>query len=323
MQTIFADEEASHATATAITRAETSPAANGNGHANRALIKTMVNSKVYQEYERAFTEMTGLPVTLTPVETWQLPHHGRRGENPFCDLLAKKSRSCSACLQMQEKLCSQASTGAQTVTCAVGLCDTAVPVRLGDQLLGFLHTGQVFRKPPTEAQFNRAARQTLEWGVEADRATLRRAYFGSKVMPSKQHQSVVKLLTIFSQHLAMLGNQIFMQQKNAEPPAITRAREYIHEHQSESLTLGQVAKSINTSTFYFCKLFKKVTGINFTEYVSRVRIERAKNLLLNPNLRVSEIAFEVGFESLTHFNRVFKKILGQSPTDYRSQLFAH
>ena len=85
----------------------------------------------------------------------------------------------------------------------------------------------------------------------------------------------------------------------------------------------QVAKAVNTSTFYFCKMLKKVTGINFTDYLSRVRIEKSKNLLLNPNLRVSEIAFEVGFQSLTHFNRVFKKILGQSPTEYRAQLLGH
>ena len=84
-----------------------------------------------------------------------------------------------------------------------------------------------------------------------------------------------------------------------------------------------VAQAVHTSAFYFCKLFKKVTGINFTDYLSRVRIEKAKNLLLNPNLRVSEIAFEVGFQSLTHFNRVFKKLLGQSPTEYRAQLLAH
>ena len=65
---------------------------------------------------------------------------------------------------------------------------------------------------------------------------------------------------------------------------------------------------------------EKATGLNFTDYVSRVRIEKAKNLLLNPHLRVSEIAYEVGFQSLTHFNRVFKKIIGQSPTNYRTQL---
>jgi AraC-like DNA-binding protein len=86
------------------------------------------------------------------------------------------------------------------------------------------------------------------------------------------------------------------------------------------MSLSQVAKAVNTSTFYFCKLFRKHTGINFTDYVSRVRIERAKNLLLNRNLRVSEIAFEVGFQSLTHFNRVFKRIVGQAPTQYRLHL---
>jgi AraC-like DNA-binding protein len=67
-------------------------------------------------------------------------------------------------------------------------------------------------------------------------------------------------------------------------------------------------------------MFKKATGLNFTDYVSRVRVEKAKNLLLNRNLRISEIAYEIGFQSLTHFNRVFKRIMGESPTEYRGQL---
>jgi AraC-like DNA-binding protein len=74
------------------------------------------------------------------------------------------------------------------------------------------------------------------------------------------------------------------------------------------------------SMFYFCKLFKRATGLNFTEYLSNVRIEKAKNLLMNRNLRVSEIAYEVGFQSLTHFNRVFKGSVRQSPSEYRDQL---
>ena len=77
------------------------------------------------------------------------------------------------------------------------------------------------------------------------------------------------------------------------------------------------------SSFYFCKMFKKIVGINFSIYVSRVRIEKAKNLLLNPNLRVSEITCGVGFQSLTHFNRMFVRIVGQSPGEYRIQLARH
>ncbi len=287
---------------------------------DRGLIETLSNSKVFKDYEQAFTEATGLPVALRPVESWQLPHHGRRNESPFCAMVLETSRACASCLQVQEKLSEGAAEGPHTVGCPAGLCDTAVPVRLGDRLIGFLQTGQVFRKAPTQAQFERTLRLIAEWGVDVDAAKLKEAYFATRVVPNKKHEAVVRLLAIFAQHLSMLSNQVVLQQDNAEPPVITRAKEYIQDHQTEHLRLGHVAKAVNSSTFYFCKMFKKVTGINFTDYLSRVRIEKAKNLLLNPNLRVSEIAFEVGFQSLTHFNRVFKKILGQSPTEYRAQL---
>ena len=259
-------------------------------------------------------------MTLRSVESWQLPHHGRRNENPFCALLAQKSRSCAACLQVQQTLSETAKHEARTVTCSAGLNDSAVPVRLGDKLIGFLQTGQVFRKKPTSAQFERIAKQVLEWGVAADPRRLRESYFSTPVLSPKRYESMVNLLTIFAQHLSLISNQVLVKQENAEPPTITRAKSFIKEHQTEDLSLGDVAKAVNTSTFYFCKMFKKVTGINFTDYLSRIRIEKSKNLLLNPNLRVSEIAFAVGFQSLTHFNRVFKKILGQSPTEYRSHL---
>jgi AraC-like DNA-binding protein len=296
-------------------------AASSSGN-NRTLVEAMINSKIFQDYQEAFSEATGMPVALRPVESWQLPHHGKSNENRFCHLMAQKSSSCSACLQVQEALSQSATNEPKTITCPVGMCDTAVPVRVGDRVIGFLQTGQVFLKKPTMSQFDRTAKLAGEWGVEAERGELQEAYFGTRVISQKQHNSVVQLLSIFAQHLSWLSNQMVVQQENSEPPVITRAKEYIHEHQTEEISLGQVAKAVNTSTFYFCKMFKKVTGINFTDYLSRLRIEKSKNLLLNPNLRVSEIAFEVGFQSLTHFNRVFKKILGQSPTEYRSQLLA-
>ncbi len=284
------------------------------------VIERLTGSKVYQDFERAFCGTTGLPISLRPIESWQLVHHRKRCENRFCHLMAQKSRSCAACLQTQQKLADTARQGARSVTCAHGLCDTAVPVRLGDRLIGFLQTGQVFRKKPATPQFERTARLSAEWGLPVDRNELREAYFSTKVLSTAQHNSVVKLLTIFAQHLSMISNQVIVHQENSEMPMITRARHYIEQNQAEDLSLPMVAKAVNSSTYYFCKLFKKATGLNFTDYVSRVRVEKAKNLLLNPNLRVSEIAYEIGFQSLTHFNRVFKRIIGQSPTDYRAKL---
>lgn len=304
-------------------QAEASPAnTNHDGRETKSLIESLTASKIFQDYERAFSEATGLVVSIRPVESWQLPHHGKKFENPFCAMMSEKSRTCAACLRLQQQISENAADQACTMSCELGLCDTAVPVRLGEKLVGFLQTGQVFRKKPTEAQFQKTAKLLADWNVELDQDRLRDAYFSTKILSTKQYESMVKLLEIFAEHISIVSNQIVVQQQNAEPPLITRAKQYIDANQSEDLSLGQVAKAVNTSTFYFCKMFKKATGLHFTEYVSRVRIEKAKNLLLNPNLRVSEVAFEVGFQSLTHFNRVFKKVTGQSPTEYRSKLSA-
>src|SRR5262245_23837557 len=75
--------------------------ATGGSTNGRGLIEALMASKVFQEYERAFTEATGLPVALRPVETWQLPHHGKRNEGRWCALMSEKSRACASCLQMQ------------------------------------------------------------------------------------------------------------------------------------------------------------------------------------------------------------------------------
>jgi len=289
-------------------------------NANGQLLETLTRSEMFQDYERAYNETTGMPVALRPVETWQLPLHGKRRENPFCALMAEKSRTCAACLQTQEKLAKDAMNAPCALNCSYGLYELAVPVKLGAQTIGFLQTGQVMRQKPTAAAFHRAVEKAEELGVDIDNAKAREAYFATPVVSQKKLDSVSSLLAIFADHLSMKSNQIAVQTTNAEPPVITKAKQFIREHYTEDLSLGQVAAAVHTSIFYFCKLFRKVTGTTFTEFVSRTRVERAKSLLLNPNLRVSEIAYEVGFQSLTHFNRVFKKVIGESPTEYRGHL---
>ena len=101
---------------------------------------------------------------------------------------------------------------------------------------------------------------------------------------------------------------------------VQKAREYINRHKNEELSLADVAKAAGASVFHFCKVFHKATGLKFTDYVARMRLEDARNRLLNPNLRISEIAYDVGFQSLTQFNRTFKRVFNQSPSDFRAHL---
>ncbi len=290
-----------------------------NSKGNALFIEALASSQIYKDYERAFSRTTGLPLSLRPLETWRLAHHGQKVENPFCALMSEHNRACAACLAAQGEIAAAAGFEPRTVKCFAGLCETGVPVSVGEEILGFLRTGQVFLRPPTRAQFSRTARQLVDWGWKVDLRRLEEAYFQTRVITSDKYESVLRLLTIFAQHLSMVSNQLIVARANTEPPAITRAKQFINEHQTGEISLTDVARAVNTSTFYFCKLFKKATGLHFTEYLSRIRIEKAKNLLLNPNLRVTEIAYAVGFQSLSHFNRVFKKIAGQSPTHYRRQ----
>ena len=107
-------------------------------------------------------------------------------------------------------------------------------------------------------------------------------------------------------------------QRRAEPVAIWKARKYIEEHADEELSLTKIAKVVNVNANYLSENFKQVTGTNFVEYVARTRFANACDLLRNRNLRISEIAFAAGFQSLSQFNRVFKRFSGKSPTQFRA-----
>jgi len=104
----------------------------------------------------------------------------------------------------------------------------------------------------------------------------------------------------------------------AEPVEIWKTRKFIEEHSGEELSLRRVAKAVNMHPNYLSERFKQVTGINFVEYVARTRFDKACRLLHDGDLRISEIAFAAGFQSLSQFNRVFRKLCGKSPTQFRA-----
>jgi len=292
-----------------------------DSNADARLVDRLSQSQIFRDYEDAFGKATRLPLSIQTVDMRGVPHEGKKFQNRFCTLLAKSNQSCVACLEVQEELSRNPEAGgSRTISCFAGLSDTAVPLEVGNRVVGFLQSGQVALEKPTRVRFRRIVKQLVEWGAKVDLRELEEAYFHTRVITPEQYQAMIRLLEIFALHLTAISNQMAVQEAHSEQPFLQQAREYIDRHQADPITLEQIARALNISTFYFCKRFKKATGLNFTEYLARVRVEKAKNLLLNPHLRVSEIAFEVGFQSLTHFNRVFNRIVGCSPTAYRESL---
>jgi AraC-like DNA-binding protein len=289
------------------------------GNANRQLIRALLRSRLFREYESVFTKATGLPLTLRPLEYWQLAHHGKKQENPFCALLAEHPSTLAVCLQAHASMIRHTGVLPHSVTCPFGLTETAVPVKLGENTIGYLRIGQVLRHTPLKSDTAKVARTLSQHGVRFTN-TIRDAWEKNLRTPPEKYQAIVRLLTFFAEQLSTLTNQIMLEKNKAEPLMVRKAREYITLNRTKALSLAHVAKASGAGVFHFCKVFKKTTGLTFTDYVARVRLEDAKAELLNPDRRISEIAYDVGFQSLTQFNRVFKRVFGQSPTEFRAHL---
>ena len=134
---------------------------------NKELIKRLSRSQIFQDYEKAFNDTTGLPLAFRPREVWDLVQHDRRNENPFCRLMANTSKTCAACLELQEELVSGEDHGPKTATCFAGLCDTTIPVKMGDDVVGYLQTGQA-AVGENEETFSKVSRQLIDWGLNVD-----------------------------------------------------------------------------------------------------------------------------------------------------------
>lgn len=102
---------------------------------------------------------------------------------------------------------------------------------------------------------------------------------------------------------------------------IYKTTAYIKEHLAEKLSLNQVVEQAYLSKSYFCRVIKSELGCTFTEYVNRLRIEKAKELLSNTALPIAEVAYSVGFDDQSYFTRIFKKNVGTAPCKYREVRF--
>lgn len=98
-------------------------------------------------------------------------------------------------------------------------------------------------------------------------------------------------------------------------------RSYIGQHYMNDLSMQDVARMMNYSEAYFCKLFKQCFSCNFTAYLTQLRMEEAKKLLAEPTVNVKNVGEAVGYSDSNYFAKVFKRYTGSSPTEYRTELF--
>lgn len=277
---------------------------------------------VVQYYETAFRKATGVSLRVLPPDGGGEGRSSEPAGNAFCSLVACTPGGCTSCRETAARALRSAARKRtpHQFHCYAGLTVVAVPVVAEGSHVATLITGQVFRREPTQRDFNLVVKMlggglTSDWEKKA-----RKAYFETPVITADRFQAIIQLVTLFAQYLADFASRQAIACSAAEPHAVAHAKQFVQSHVEEPITLDQVVQHVHVSRFYFCKLFKRVTGMTLTEYVSRVRVEKAKSLLVDPSLRVSEVVYAAGFGSIPRFNTVFKQHVGMAPSEYRAAL---
>lgn len=282
----------------------------------------LTKSAIFRDFEDAFHKLTNLPLHYIPVGSDEAVDGITGHDNPLCRHFQDDSTVCSSCAMAHEHLREHGKVDSYTAQCFAGLTETAVPVKLGEEVIGYLQTGQVLLQEPSDTEVDQIMEHLDRMGVSISRDNIREMYLENHVMSHDQYDAVIRMLEIFAGHLSTIVHQLALDKTDdeKEPERVAMARAYITKHLDENLTLPRVAEAVNTSSFYFSRMFKQVTGHTFTEYLAMARIERAKNLMRDNNKNITQIAYESGFQSLSQFNRVFRKVQNEAPGSFRKRI---
>ncbi len=201
--------------------------------------------------------------------------------------------------------------------CHLGLIEIAVPLIIQGEVLGFLTSGQFMNFDPDKKKFKKIESEIKKHGISLPKAKKR--YYDIPVIKKEKAMILVDLISIIAEHIVEAENKILALRKHYRSDRIWQAQEYINLHFTEQISLEAAASASNLSVSRFQHVFREKLNTTLTSYVNDLRINEAKNMLMNTDRRITGIAFQSGFRNLSHFNRVFKKKVGCTPGEYRKQ----
>lgn len=286
------------------------------------LIENLKSAPFYQICQDAFRQVTGLPLVLIsssrPVFN---ACHASANQNLFCRMINSTHGSCEDCVMEQIHLIKDSVNRTHTHTCFAGLRESCVPIRLGRRTIAFLKTGQVSTHPPSSTHLKKLRHKINAHGFStAEMNQLMELYRQTPCIDSDKYASMITLLSIISLQLTEFINRLVLESRPDEPELVTQAKKYILRHLDQKITLQDIADEVKVSVYHLCKLFKQATSMTCIGFINRQRIEAAKDQLLQTSKTVAEIAYSVGYQSLSQFNRCFLKYAGEPPTEFRKHM---
>ncbi len=238
---------------------------------------------------------------------------------PFCLALEQRVAGRTLCAMCDQNRFLEARRGAQAVRyrCHAGLTEFIVPVVRDGETIALLQCGQVHDRPPTKAEWRNAQRDLVGAGI--DSPPLRKLFQQNRVLTPEQQADLLNLLELIANRLAHADEHRLRVEPGRMQAQLGRAITFIEVHLAERFTLAAIARAANVSSRSLMRLFNREIGASAVEFIQRRRISRARDLLKRTDHTCLEIAFECGFGSVQHFNRVFRRLEDMSPRQWRQR----
>ncbi len=280
----------------------------------------LAESREFNEFFSIVWDLTGTVIALRAPGMEEAMRPFSPGMTaPVCQVVNSTREGHAACERDDRRHTEEALRRGEAVhyICHAGLVDFMVPICVEGHHVATIEGGQLMPTAPTEEGFRTLCERTASYGL--DREKLREAYFGATPMAQEKIEAIVSLVRLFGQHFTEFAWQLEELRDERRHPAVTKAMDYVTQHYHERVALNDVADHVRLSPSYLSALFSREAGMTLTDFIHRTRVERAKRLLRDTDKGVSEIAFDVGFQNVTHFNYVFRKVEDTSPSQFRSR----
>lgn len=284
-----------------------------NDSPEREVWNRLTASASVREQQVAFTCATGVPLTLAPASAHAL------ADGTFCVKGCLGGTSGTACrrklLQAEKRAITR--TAPVQYSCPSGLVKILVPVFINGRHAGSLLAGPFALHSLDGSRLTYLLGRLDKLGL-ADRAgQLQATWRFTPRLSWEKCRAARTLLQMFGKYLEECGKQQMQSRGSRASGLLRKIEAFLAECRDEQVLLKNVAASVNLSPCHFCSVFKKQTGLTFSQYRTRQRLEKARNLLDDSERRVSDVAFEAGFESIPYFNRAFRRAFECSPSEYR------
>jgi AraC-like DNA-binding protein/ligand-binding sensor protein len=283
----------------------------------RALYEKLRKLPELVEFQRDFELLSGTKLAF--VNELGLGDDLRLDQLPLCAAMKASEAGRAMCARSRSALLASTGDHSACALCGAGLIEVAIPLSISGIKAGYFIFGGTAQQPPNGKTMKRARSLLEKNGIDIEDGQLEALLSLTPVLPSENLEACRRIVHLAARYIALKVTDQIVDTEDGMPPSVVKACEYIRARAlTDDIDLAEVARHCFVSEGHLSRLFHHATGLTFREYLAQIRIERAKSLLIHSAKSVTEIAYESGFQSLSQFHRVFRKIHGISPGRMRA-----